>query len=161
MTVFLRLMGEAEKETALRACCESLRSGANRHSIFEVDPSSFRAVPGAPFAYWVPESMRKLFSNLPPFQSEGRVAASGGKTLDDFRFIRAAWEVLSASSSFWKTFAKGGIFSPYYADIFLRLSWYRNGKSLKAYLVDYRRSRGWSPNWTAECIARTIIFVRE
>ncbi len=94
--------------------------------------------------------MRDLFSNLPSFQSGGRIAASGGKTLDDFRFIRASWEIPSALTTSWKTFAKGGIFSPYYADIFLRLSWHRNGDSLKAYLIDYRESRGWSPNWTAE-----------
>ncbi|MGO4917445.1 hypothetical protein [Pseudogemmobacter sp. W21_MBD1_M6] len=150
MTVFLRLMGDAEKEAALRDCCQALRAGTLGPKTFEVEPSSFRSVPGAPFAYWVADTMRELFAKLPSFQSGGRIAASGGKTLDDFRFIRASWEIPSASTTSWKTFAKGGIFSPYYADIFLRLSWHRNGDSLKAYLIDYRESRGWSPNWTAE-----------
>ncbi|PSL17300.1 type II restriction endonuclease subunit M [Shimia abyssi] len=150
MTVFLRLMGETEKETALRECCIAVRTGNLDPKIFEVEPSSFRSVPGAPFAYWVSDTMRELFARFPRFQSGGRIAASGGKTLDDFRFIRAAWEVPSTCQTSWKTFAKGGIFSPYYADVFLRLSWHRNGDSLKAYLVDYRKSRGWSPNWTAE-----------
>jgi hypothetical protein len=150
MTIFLKLTGETEKQVALQDFCKSSRLGSSRYGIFEVDPYSFRSIPGAPFAYWVPDTLRQFFLSMPPFQSDGRIAASGGKTLDDFRFIRASWEVSSATASSWKTFAKGGIFSPYYADIYLRLSWHRDGESLKAYLVDYRQSRGWSPNWTAE-----------
>jgi hypothetical protein len=94
--------------------------------------------------------LRGLFKSLPALATEGRVAASGGKTLDDFRWIRAAWEVTPEASSGWVGFAKGGAYSTFYSDVHLLLNWQDDARSLKEYLVQYRSSRGWSPNWTAE-----------
>ena len=77
------------------------------------------------------------------------------KTLDDFRWIRAFWEVEStdmralgarhASNRGWVGFAKGGAFSPFYSDVHLVLDWRLDARALKEYLVAYRSSRGWSP----------------
>ena len=148
--IFLRTLEEIEdKNRALRGAIASPEQaiGCTR---FEVSPESFGQVPRSPFAYWVSGELRRLFVELHPLQFEGRVAASGGKTLDDFRWIRLAWELAEGASEEWPGFAKGGAFSRYYADVHLHLDWQSDARALKEYLVSYRSSRGWSPNWTAE-----------
>jgi hypothetical protein len=145
---FIKLLECSDKASALHSAVSAMRDGTLYNS-YALDPSEFGIIPKSPFCYWVSSDVRSIFENRSPLGSEGRIAASGGKTLDDFRWIRASWEV-TAEQNYWRGFAKGGEFSPYYADIFLRLDWKNDGKALKAYLVEYRAVRGWSPNWTAE-----------
>lgn len=47
-------------------------------------------------------------------------------------------------------FAKGGVYSPFYLDISLIIRWRHDGSEAKAFVSDYRESRGWSPHWKAE-----------
>lgn len=148
-TVFVRAMEAGDKAEALRKVIREPRA-SDRIQRFEMDPSDFGVVPRSPFAYWVGDGLRGLFAALPALGAEGRVAASGGKTLDDFRWIRAAWELTPAAAARWVGFAKGGAYSQFYADVHLLLDWQDDARSLKEYLVTYRRMRGWSPNWTAE-----------
>ncbi len=150
-TVFLRVLeaDEDEKAALLRAAIHSSREVSGR-TRFEADSASFSAVTRSPFAYWASEHMLTLFGRLPRLQSGGTTAVSGGKTLDDFRWIRTTWEVRAIERTGWRGFAKGGSFAHYYSDIHLLLDWRSSATALKAYLVDYREKRGWSPNWTAE-----------
>src|ERR1039458_9309504 len=104
-TIFLRVLEADDKAEALRAAIREPASALGKQR-FEVDAASFAAVPRSSFAYWVSERIRGLFSALPAFAADGRVAVSGGKTLDDFRWIRASWEVIPKSSSEWVGFAK-------------------------------------------------------
>lgn len=157
MTVFLRILEapiDDKPEALLRALTRLHDAGKQdsrfQRAIFEREPEVFSAVPGSPFAYWVSESVRQVFRRMAAFTSRGRVAVSGGKTLDDFRWIRVSWEVDKTRGNTWVGFAKGGAFSPYYSDVHLLLDWRQDARALKSYLVEYRSSRGWSPNWTAE-----------
>lgn len=147
-TVFLRAMEADDKATALRAAIAEPKPvpGNGR---FEVDPSSFAAVPRSPFAYWVSERMRQLSIDLSPFQANGRVAAIGASTKDDGRFVRAAWEVPCGAEGN-VPFAKGGRFQPFYDDIHLCLRWRDQGAEAKTFVSDYREAHGWSPHWKAE-----------
>jgi len=124
-------------------------------------------VPGSPFAYWVSERIRRLFTELPAFEGDGRAVRVGLQTSDDFRFVRAWWEVLSEAildgtngpdwsqdlTAFqawcrqrtfedkrWVPFAKGGEYSTYYADIHLVVDWERDGEEIKN-LKDPRTGR--------------------
>ena len=148
-TTFLRALEADDKAAVLLAMIREPEAALGRQH-FEVDTTSFGAIPRSPFAYWVSERVRGQFKAMPAFAADGRIAASGGKTLDDFRWIRGSWEVIPRASFEWVGFAKGGAYSPFYADIHLLLNWRHDSRSLKAYLVHYRSSRGWSPNWTAE-----------
>ncbi len=58
-----------------------------------MDPAAFAQVPDSPFAYWVSEALQQKFRDLPPFESEGLEVKVGLQTSDDFRFVRAWWEV--------------------------------------------------------------------
>lgn len=155
MTTFIRLLEVAvdEKGDALR---DAIRVGkGNRQGsktprnagekggergegrlVFEVEPAEFKKVPGSPFAYWVSETIRALFDGAPQFESGGRTAKCGAGTLDDFRFLRLSWESSPACADDWPAFAKGGAYSPFYADIHLRLGWSQSGRELQVFVED-------------------------
>jgi len=133
MSLFLRLLGEGDKGAALLGAVRSVAAGEADPQVFEVDPDSFEQVPGAPFAYWVNSPVRLLFIHYPALANNEQSAVSGGKTLDDFRWIRAGWEYDAKNAARWVGFAKGGAYAAYYADIHLALDWRDNAKSLKIY----------------------------
>lgn len=129
MTAFLRLLTDKDKATNLLASCTAMRAGNADARVFEVEPESFRAVPGAPFAYWVSEAVRQVFKRLPAFESDERTARQGLATAEDFRFVRTWWEEPGEG---WHGFAKGGTYSPFYADVYLMTNWDKNGAEVKA-----------------------------
>jgi hypothetical protein len=139
MTVFLRVLDASveEKPEALLSAVRSVSTVAPSRSavpVFDLSPTAFRTVPGSPFAYWVSERLQALFRELPPFEAEGRVAKVGLQTSDDFRFVRLWTEVPEqALGATWFPFAKGGRFSPFYADVFLVVKWARDGAELWAF----------------------------
>lgn len=129
MTTFLRLMKEQKKPEALLTAIGEVRAGVHNPRVFEVNSDAFKAIPGAPFAYWVSETVRDVFKKFPAFENISRTARQGLATAEDFRFVRAWWE---SSSDGWFGFAKGGIFSPFYADVYLLVKWKDDGAEVKA-----------------------------
>ncbi|MEX2442610.1 MAG: hypothetical protein WD492_03320 [Alkalispirochaeta sp.] len=174
MTTFYRLLKDTDKATALREAVTATRAGApDEDRTFTVDPAAFSKVPNTPFAYWVDDEIRDLFVKLPPFESEGRTVRVGLQTSDDFRFVRAWWEVDPArrldpglagapdwredlegfqawcrrrthQGKGWAPFAKGGEYSPYYSDIHLVVNWDREGEEMKAWADPLYGNSGWS-----------------
>lgn len=138
-TVFVRALEELhDKRGALRTALQDIGKGRANGSIFFANPSSFSAVPTSPFAYWVSDSLRSTFQRLPMLESDGRKARIGLSTSDDFRFVRLWWEVpavRSHESNGATLFAKGGRFSPFYADVYLALRWRDDGREAKAWVV--------------------------
>lgn len=122
-TIFFRVLEAVDKAAALRTAIDHPAEATGRQR-FEVETSSFAAVPSSPFAYWVSERLRRLFVDLPPFESEGRVARQGGVTGDDFRWLRI-WLETGPHPDIGRhvPIAKGGSFSPFYADLSLQASW--------------------------------------
>lgn len=139
MTIFLRLLAEPDKGAALLDLCSRHRAegSAGHPLIFEVAPEAFDAVPGKPFAYWVSEAVRETFRRLRPFEGDGRTVRVGLQTGDDFRFVRAWWEVSGqwsvVSGQRWFPFAKGGAYSPFYADVYLMVNWADGGYELNTF----------------------------
>ena len=136
-TVFLRALEElTDKESVLRTAIRTPETARGRQR-FEVDVTSFSAVPRSPFAYWVSDRLRALFKELPPFEAEGRTAKQGLATADDFRFVRASWAVpprpVGHTGNQWFPFAKGGKVSPFYADVYLMVNWENNGAALDSF----------------------------
>ncbi len=171
-TIFLRLLSDSDKGAGLRRSIEVLREGNFVDAVsYLVDPQSFRRMPGSPFAYWVSARIRELFNEFPPFEGEGRAVRVGLQTSDDFRFLRAWWEVpqdripdaangprwredlqrfqdwcrrQTFEGKRWVPLAKGGEYSPYYADIHLVVNWERNGEEMKAWADPLYDNSGWS-----------------
>lgn len=128
-TVFLRLLTTEDKAAALLATVRGLED-TNGGRRYDVNTESFRAIPGAPFAYWVSNRILSLFKDLPPIEADGRTAKVGLQTGDDFRFVRAAWAIRPTGAA-WYPFAKGGAFSPFYSDIHLLVNWTSNGGEIR------------------------------
>ena len=137
MTTFLRLLHDTDKSAAMATTSGAVRQGHEDSRVFSVEPEAFQDVPGAPFAYWVSDNVRNAFQRLPPFETEGRTAKVGLQTGDDFRFVRAWWEVNSesqASPGKWFPFAKGGAYSPFYADAYLAVNWANGGAEICSFV---------------------------
>ncbi|MEW9049153.1 hypothetical protein [Stutzerimonas kunmingensis] len=144
MTHFLRLLTEQNKESALVTACQNVRQGHADPFHFELTAESFDAVPGKPFAYWVSEAVRQTFQRLGAFENEERSAKQGLSTAEDFRFVRANWEINKEITG-WYGFAKGGSFGSFYQDIFLSVNWKDSGKEIKAGIC--RRYPYLNDNW--------------
>lgn len=140
-TVFLRVLEADDKAAALRAGIRE-REVARGRQRFDVDATSFTAMPCSPFAYWVSDRLRQLFNEFPHFEGEGRRVVGGLKTLSDERFVRAWWEVPIGNDESWPGLAKGGAFSPFYADIFLRVNWRTKGNEISWYGYQRRPREG-------------------
>jgi len=141
VTTFLRLLAENDKREGLATACGSLRVGESDPRVFEIAPEAFDAVPGRPFAYWVSNAVRQTFQRLPPFESEGRTVKQGLATADDFRFVRGWWEVdADCIPAKWFPFAKGGAYSPFYADVYLVVNWAGDGAEI-CHFVDPKKGK--------------------
>lgn len=157
--VCLRLLGEVDKGNALY---ETLSKPIDPRS-FVVAPEDFYKVPNTPFCYWVNNDIRRLFTSLTPFESDGRTVKQGLATSDDFRFARLWWEVSSkqicppsahpakrngpycvVGKYRWFPFAKGGLYSPYYDDLQLVVHWERDGEELKEWAGSLYGGSHWS-----------------
>jgi len=144
VSYFLRLLSEDDKALALAAVSERLRVGNRDTRKFFVQPEAFDAVPGKPFAYWVGEEVREAFRRLPLFQGDSRAVKQGLATADDFRFVRGWWEVLAnVGNEGWFSFAKGGAFSRFYADVYLVVNWQAEGAELSSFAGSVIRNPGY------------------
>ena len=145
-TIFLRLLDPApeEKGSALIRLVGNLRVGSSAEdidSVFVVATHDLSAVPESPFAYWARKDTRRIFRDFPRLEGNTGTVKQGLATADDFRFVRARWEVDPTKIGFspmdtecrrgWVHFAKGGSFSPYYADVHLVVNWFRRGLEIK------------------------------
>ena len=127
-STFLRVLQTPpeEKGERLSALVDSANRAAPDPDAFRLDPTQFSVVPGSPFAYWVDETIRNLFKQMPRFEQDGRVARVGDHPGDQERYLRLFWEVNPAPRSptrQWIAYQKGGAFSPYYYDVHLVADW--------------------------------------
>ena len=141
--VYIRLLKDADRPAGVVAAIATDRRGDDDRRVFRVPSEDFVAIPGSPMAYWMGESIRRLFTELPRLEGNGAEARQGLASGDDFRFLRLFWEVdprrIAQSreethrSKRWVPFAKGGEYSPYWSDIHLLLDWGRDGEAIRSY----------------------------
>lgn len=140
---FLRLLKDTDRPGALVEASQQARERRTGGRVFRVAPEELEEIPGAPLAYWVPPSIRRLFTDLPPLEGNGADVRQGLATADDFRFVRTFWEVdptkigrsreETLQGKRWVPFAKGGEYSPYYADIHLVVDWGDDGRRIREF----------------------------
>jgi hypothetical protein len=124
-TLFFRLLTHDDKAEALLEATAAVREDQPKPAdTYRVAATSLLLIPGAPFAYWASEAVRKKFCELPAFESNGREARLGDHPSDDFRFLRLYWEVPTFHLNLnWFPYQKGGDYSPYYYDVHLVVDW--------------------------------------
>lgn len=160
MTVFISLLAMQDKQGGLMSSIQSLRAGLPGADTFSVKPSDFLQIPGAPFAYWSTKTIRDLFSLHEPFEASDRLVRQGLSTADDFRFVRAWWEIASTSTKRtepkpqdyslpekrWFPLLKGGGRSAFVSDLDLVLNYHQDGRELKSWVSSLYGNSGWSRN---------------
>ena len=138
--VFLRLLSSEEKSATLLDAIRSIRGDSKLPPVaFFVDPVSFHRIPGAPFAYWVGERIRRLFHDLPQFdkEDEGRATRCGLGTLDDFRFLRLYWEISPQTQRVeWSPYYHGGVYSSIFDEFPMVVRWSKDGTSIKRFVAE-------------------------
>lgn len=140
---FIRLLKDTNRPAGLRDAIKAARANKADPRLYQVPLTELTSVPGAPIAYWMSPSIRRLFSDYPPLEGHGAQVRQGLATGDDFRFVRAFWEVDPAriarsreetkQGKRWVPFAKGGEYSPYWADIHLVVDWENDGERIRGY----------------------------
>ena len=140
---FIRLLKDIDKPAGLAGATVAHRTKSADERIFRVALSDFKAVPGWPVAYWMGTTLRRLFADRPSLEGRGAEVRQGLHTGDNFRFVRAFWEVDSSRiargreetkmGKRWAPFAKGGEYSPYWADIHLVIDWQDDGELMRGY----------------------------
>ena len=133
-TTFFRLLDDEDKREALLNVLNQKES-PTRRSTFVVNIKRITQIPTSPFAYWAPDEVFDLFSRLPSLRKSGRIARTTNPTTDDFRFARAWWEPSrDGDSRRWRSWNKGGGFSPYYRDVDLVIDWDERKQTYRGYL---------------------------
>jgi hypothetical protein len=122
-TVFLRALDATDKAAALLTAIHE-PDAARFKQRFDVKVTSFAFVPRTPFAYWVSEEILKIFKSFESLNHDGRLVVSTNPLNDDFRYVRAWWEVAARDLGHkWRPWAKGGAYSPFYYDIDTVICW--------------------------------------
>ncbi|MCY4424525.1 MAG: BREX-1 system adenine-specific DNA-methyltransferase PglX [Acidimicrobiaceae bacterium] len=138
----IRLLRDTNRPAGLAAATGAHRAELHDDRVFRVALSDLKAVPGWPVAYWMGAPLRRLFADHPALEGRGAEVRQGLATGDDFRFVRAFWEVdpsriarsrdETKTGRRWAPFAKGGQYSPYWADIHLVVDWKDDGEHIRA-----------------------------
>jgi hypothetical protein len=130
MTLFIRAVAADDKAAALK-----LAISGNSPERFTPELDQFSELPGTPFAYWVGAGVRDTFNRFPTVEGDGRAVRVGLQTSDDFRFVRAVWEIdPNKRGSKWFPFAKGGEMSPFYTSIHLVVNWKDAGREIRNFI---------------------------
>jgi len=152
--LFASLLAADDKASGLQQAVRTFETGDTSSAAWSIDQRQLGSIPGSPFAYWTPNSVRSLFRSLPPFEQADRSARTGIQTGDDFRFVRLWWEVSpwqqsnentpresspgilcrhpgTRDSGAWVPFAKGGRSQKFYSDIPTVVNWTDSGGLIK------------------------------
>ena len=157
--VCFRLLGENDKGAAFDEILQNEKDARQ----FVASPEDFRQIPRTPFSYWAGNSVRRQFKEKPKFEGNGGMLKQGLATANDFRFLRLFWETpakttcpqkqheFSTNNPYcvvggfrWFPFAKGGSFSPFYADLYLMVNWQNDGIEMKAWAGSLYNQSHWS-----------------
>lgn len=133
MAIFLRLIKEKDKSSALNKACQDYRNDRENILNFKVDMSSFDLIPSKPFSYWVSSDIYNLFSEKIVFETKQRTTKVGLATGDNFRFLRLWYEIdYKNLNKKWYVHVKGGPFTKFYSDFNLIINYENDGIEVKA-----------------------------
>jgi hypothetical protein len=110
---------ESEKETLLRETLD----GRGLGTTYIVRGEQFRSIPSSPIAYWVSDSVRRVFAEGTPFRDIGNPRV-GMQTSNNGKYLRLWYEVAWTESlgddrqrRKWIKYLKGGPFRRWYGNL--------------------------------------------
>lgn len=137
--VVLRLLREHDRPAALHSAASAAAEHRADDRIFRVDLDAVAKIPRRPLAYWLHPVLLQLFLAGGSLGEKAEVR-SGLSTGDDFRFVRARWEIdprnmrlSGGNGGRWAPFAKGGDYQPYWGSIHLVVDWKDDGDYMRSF----------------------------
>src|SRR5579863_270708 len=133
--VFIDLRNNEDKIEPLLLCLQEILQAQGNAQIFLKTSSFFLDIPKSPLIYRATSKIKNLFTEGSRFENEVGRTRLGLRTLQDFQYIRLAWEVHPENigwKNHWVYLNKGGSFSRFYFDFHLLLNWRENGADLKS-----------------------------
>lgn len=140
---FFRLLMVEDKASRLAEAISELCHCRQDPLVFTVPPEEFRSFRSTPLAYWISKGLRARLTSFPALEGNGAEVRQGVATADDFRFVRAWWEVPCDTiglSKQWAPFAKSSEYSPLWDDITWVIRWNEDGREVRAFERSYPRS---------------------
>jgi len=142
---YFRLVHKPDSEAKRQTFEQALRDGSD---IYRVAQRRFDAILTAPWVYWVPESIRRLFQELPGLAKVSQ-PRQGLATTCNFRFLRYWWEVSQtrvtcscindedarAKGGKWFPYMKGGGYRKWYGNQEHVVNWCDDGQEIKSEIV--------------------------
>ena len=161
--IFIRALTDNDRASTLSKAIAALQRGEHSPHVFTPDLDRLSNLAGSPVAYWVdPEAVDVLASHEGFEPSHGLVRV-GLQTGDDFRFVRAWWEVPSrrltrspvldggrdaraqlARGARWAPIIKSGSSQPWFSPVLLVVDWEDDGRRIR----EFARSKGESESRT-------------
>ncbi|MDD5204636.1 MAG: BREX-1 system adenine-specific DNA-methyltransferase PglX, partial [Desulfobacterales bacterium] len=129
-SAFINLTDSSDKGVTLTL---EIAGGLSGRNVFWIKQSEFIHTPGTPLAYWADNVVRQCFGKLPSLSSLNAKVKQGLGTTDDFRFVRAAWEIspaLIGVQNHWVFYAKGGESNDFHSDVHLLVNWADGGREV-------------------------------
>ena len=143
--VFFRLVKTDDKADSLVRAISEFANGDVGKEVYCLDPRELGRLPSARFAYWVPRGILDAFDRNPTLGELSVSVDVGMSSKDDFRFVRALWEidpcavVLDQEHAWskrpWMPLAKGGEYAPYVGDVHLVIRWADKGAEIGALVI--------------------------
>lgn len=150
---FLRMLTQDDKQFQLSRSIELIREGLqDKQYIFWAGFSQFVLLPDSPFVYWIQPGTIVKLSKWPRFEPTIGKVRKGLRTGDNFRFVRALWEIplseytpkilssyteLQRKVSKWVPLVLSGSSQPWFAPFLVVLNWKNNGEELRQYVTKY------------------------
>ena len=143
----MRLLKQDDKGRLLVETIHSINDGKISNVCFFPKFEHLAKFKNSPFAYWVePETFLKL-SKWQQFEPHHGDVRKGLRTGDNFRFVRAYWELPPEifktnyadpeNADGWVPLVMTGTSQPWYSPIYLALNWKRAGRELRAFVLKY------------------------
>jgi len=151
--VFLRVLTSTDRPTALGVAVEAARAGKASPDVLRPEPETWTVLEGSPFVYWIDSRAIQTLAQHEPFEPRHGVVRVGLQTGDDFRFVRAWWEVPAerlirppgdaggddergqlARGARWVPIVKGQASQPWYSPIILVVDWERDGERIRGFV---------------------------
>lgn len=99
-TTVIRAITAANRELAIETSLAAWRAGREDPRLFAATRKAFSLLPDSPFVYWVDAATLGKFTSQRHFEPDIGSVRQGLATGDDFRFVRAVWEVPPADTLF-------------------------------------------------------------
>jgi hypothetical protein len=131
-----------EKDQVLTQGVQSIHKGSGLAGVSYIRRlSDLSLIPRNRFAFWAPPEIIAKFRDLPALEPEYAFVRVGLQTVGDERYLRLWYEVsplqigCGEPNKEWSAIAKGGEFSPFYAEQPLVARWGDHGSALKSHMV--------------------------